>query len=173
MGGILSYRTGVPFSPVTRVRTRGFLFAPSRPNLNPGWSNNPISGVTAGCNYPGTKEVMVEPGRKLGGADFYFDPCAFSVPEPGTLGNAGRNTIISPSTFSMDISLQRDFLLDSKRRLQFRADIFNLTNHPNFSRLATNVIFSGASGRLSPSVGTPLSTLTTARQIQFALRFSF
>ncbi|MBI2820162.1 MAG: TonB-dependent receptor [Acidobacteria bacterium] len=173
VGGILSYRTGVPFSPTIRVRTRNFLFAASRPNLNPGWSNNPISGVTAGCNYPGTNEVMVEPGRKLGGPDFYFDPCAFSVPKPGTLGNAGRNTLISPSTFSMDVSLQREFLLDSKRRLQFRADIFNLPNHPNFGRLATNVIFSGASGRLAPSVGRPLSTLTTARQIQFALRLSF
>ncbi|MCZ6491175.1 MAG: TonB-dependent receptor [Acidobacteria bacterium] len=153
MGGIVSFRTGTPFTPQIRVRTPGFLFSPTRPNLLPGRSNNPV----------------------LGGPDKYFDSSVYAVPEPGTLGNAGRNTITAPSVFRMDISLQREFLLDAKRRLQFRAEIFNVLNHPNFGRVSggSTVVFSGESGRLNSTAGRIRETSATSRQIQFALRFSF
>ena len=153
LGGIVSWRTGTPFSPGIRVRTPGFLFAAKRPNLLPGRSNNPV----------------------LGGPNRYFDSSVYAVPEPGTLGNTGRNTITAPSVLGMDISLQREFLLDARRRLQFRAEIFNLLNHPNFSGLSggSAVVFSGESGRPNPTAGRIKQTITTARQIQFALRFSF
>ena len=165
LGGIIRFRSGTPFSPQVNVRTPGYLFETTRPNLAPGRSNNPVEGVTASCEG-------VEAGQKLGGPDLYFDPCAFSFPEPGTLGNAGRNTLMAPSVFNVDISLQREFLLDAKRRLQFRAEFFNLPNHPNFGQASTS-IFVGSSGRLNPTAGRIRSTATTARQVQFALRFSF
>jgi hypothetical protein len=72
----------------------------------------------------------------------------------------------------MDISLQREFLLDSRRRLQFRADIFNLPNHPNFTAPSA-VVFSGESGGRTTTAGRISRTATTSRQIQFALRLSF
>ncbi len=173
IGGILSLRSGTPITPRVRSRTPGFLFAANRPNLLPGFSKNPTEGVTAGCNLGTGQEV--QPGRKLGGPDLLFDPCAFSPPEPGTLGNVGRNTMIAPSVFSADISLQREFALDSSKRLQFRAEIFNLLNHPNFGTpdRVSSVVFSGTSARRNPSAAKVVSTVTTARQIQFALRFSF
>ena len=149
------------------------LFAPNRPNLRPGYSKNPTEGATVGCNLGTDQEIT--PGRKLGGPDLVFDPCAFAPPAAGTLGNVGRNTIISPPIFNADISLQRDFSLDSKRQLQFRVEIFNLLNHPNFSETdrGSSIVFSGASARRNPNAGRIVSTATTARQIQFALRFSF
>ena len=173
VGGILSLRSGTPFTPLVSTRRPGFLFAANRPNLRPGYSKNPTEGVTDGCNAGTNQEVR--PGQRLGGPDLLFDPCAFEAPAAGTLGNMGRNTMISPPVFSTDISLQREFSLDSKRRLQFRAEIFNLPNHPNFSETdrASSVVFSGASARRNPSTGKAVSTVTTARQIQFALRFSF
>ena len=173
VGGILSLRSGTPFTPLVRMRSPGFLFAANRPNLVPGYSTNPTEGVTGGCHAGSNQEVR--PGQSLGGPDLLFDPCAFEAPAPGTLGNVGRNTMISPRVFSTDISLQREFALDSKRRVQFRAEIFNLPNHPNFSETdrASSVVFSGASARRNPSTGKVVSTVTTARQIQFALRFSF
>ncbi|MBI4459932.1 MAG: TonB-dependent receptor [Acidobacteria bacterium] len=168
LGGILSLRSGTPFHPLVNVRTPGFLFEANRPNLLPGRSNNPIAGVTAGC-------VEVTPGEALGGPERYFDPCSFRIPEPGTLGNAGRNTIIAPSVFNMDISLQKEFLLGAERRLQFRAEFFNLPNHTNLAAPSrgSTVLFSGVSARPNPTAGRIVRTITTARQIQFALRFSF
>ena len=169
LGGIVSYRTGVPSTVQVNVRTPGYLFAPERPNLIAGRSNNPTEGVSAGC-------VGITAGQKLRTPELYYDPCAFSIPPPGTLGNLGRNTVIAPSVFNADVSLQKDFSLDARRRLQFRAEFFNLLNHPNFGKNQGNtlVVFSGSSGRRNSSAGrrTP-PTVTTPRQLQFALRFSF
>jgi len=168
LGGIVSYRRGVPSTIFVSVRTTGYLASPSRPDLIAGQSNNPTQGVTAGC--PG-----VAAGQKLGTPELYYDPCAFSLPGSGTLGNLGRNTVISPSVFNADVSLQKEFSLDARRRLQFRAEFFNLGNHPSFGRNTggTPVVFSGNSGRRGSSAGRLSQTVTTARQLQFALRFSF
>jgi hypothetical protein len=168
LGGILSYRTGTPTTIGVNVRTPGYLFAPTRPNLVAGESNNPTEGVTAGCSG-------IEAGRELGTPDLYYDPCAFSLPPPGTLGNLGRNTVIAPSVLNADVSLQKEFSIDSEKRLQFRAEIFNLLNHANFNGNQGNtaVVFSGSSGRRSSSAGRLSSIVGTARQLQFALRLSF
>jgi len=168
LGGIISYRTGVPSTVAVNVRTPGYLFETTRPNLIAGRSRNPTEGVTEGC-------LGVEAGRELGTPQLYFDPCAFSLPPPGTLGNAGRNTIISPSVLNADVSVQKEFSIDSEKKLQFRAEFFNLLNHPNFDRNEGNTVtvFSGSSGRRSSSAGRLSATVGTARQIQFALRLSF
>lgn len=168
LGGIVSYRTGVPSTAEVNVITPGYLFAPTRPNLIVGQSLNPTAGTTQGC-------LGVAAGQELGTPQLYFDPCAFSLPLPGTLGNAGRNTIISPSVLNADVSVQKEFSIDSEKKLQFRAEFFNLLNHPNFDRNEGNTVtvFSGSSGRRSSSAGRLSSTVGTARQIQFALRLSF
>lgn len=176
IGGIVNWRTGIPYNATVNMRTEGYLFAPARPNLLPGQSNNPTQGVTAGCGeiQPDGK-LKIPAGQQLGTRDRYYDPCVFSAPSPGTMGNAGRNTIIAPSVFNMDISLQKDFSLDSKRRLQFRAEMFNVPNHTNFNmnQGGSTIVFRGATGALNSTAGRLGSTATTARQIQFALRLSF
>ncbi len=173
LGGILSLRSGTPFTATVSVRTPGYLFSARQPNLVPERSNNPVSGVSAGCNDPRTGLPAIEAGRPVGGPQLYFDPCSFSVPAPGTLGNAGRNTLLAPWGFNVDVSVQREFTVDSKRRLQFRAEIFNVPNRANFGR-ALSGVFSGAyPGRPNPTAGRINETVTTSRQVQFALRFSF
>jgi hypothetical protein len=173
-GGIVGFRSGVPATPQINVRRPGYLFAATRPNLLPGQNNNPTQGVSIGCNDPVTGATVVEAGRKLGGPSLFFDPCVFSVPDAGTLGNLGRNTLIGPSVFNMDVSLQREFSLGNSRRLQFRAEFFNVTNHPNFRTPATGsiVVFTGLGG-FNPTASRYTATATTSRQTQFALRFSF
>ncbi|MBI3933407.1 MAG: TonB-dependent receptor [Acidobacteria bacterium] len=170
LGGIVAIRSGTPFSPRSSVRTTGYLFAATRPNLIDPENKNPTSGTTAGCFGD-----SIQAGRKLGGPDLYFDPCVYNVPAAGTMGNAGRNTLIGPSVFIVDLSIQRDFVLDSQRRVSFRAEIFNLPNHTNFGGGASNRIFTGSTERprVSSSAGKIRSTATTSRQIQFALRFTF
>lgn len=167
VGGILSFRTGVPTTPQINIRRAGYLFAATRPNLLEGQSNNPTEGSSIGCGAAQT-------GQELGGPNLWFDPCVFDVPAAGTLGNLGRNTLIGPSVFNVDVSLQREFALGSNRRLQFRAEFFNLMNHPNFRTPTGNslVLFTG-SGRFNPSAVRYTGTATTSRQTQFALRLSF
>ncbi len=173
VGGITSLRSGTPFTATVSVRTPRYLYAATQPDLIPGRSLNPTSGTTAGCKDPQTQQVIAEPGEKLGGPDLYFDPCSFAVPAPGTIGNVGRNTLTSPQVFNLDLSLQRDFVLGSEKRLQFRAEMFNVPNHANFGR-PSNGVFSGTfPGRPNPTAGRITSTNTTSRQIQFALRLSF
>jgi hypothetical protein len=167
VGGIFSFRNGVPVTPQINVRRSGYLFSANRPNLLPSQSNNPTHGPSIGC-------AAVEAGRAVGSPNLFFDPCVFAVPEAGTLGNLGRNTLIGPSVFNLDVSLQREFGLGSSRRLQFRAEFFNLTNHPNFRTPASGSIqvFTG-SGRFNTTAWRYTGTATTSRQTQFALRFSF
>ena len=167
VGGIFSFRNGVPTMPQINVRRSGYLFAANRANLLPDQNNNPTQGVSIGCS-------AVESGRNVGGPDLFFDPCVFGVPGAGTLGNVGRNTLIGASVFNLDVSLQREFSLGNSRRLQFRAEFFNLMNHPNFRTPGGNSIrvFTG-SGRFNPTAWQYTGTSTTSRQIQFALRFSF
>ena len=168
LGGIVSFRTGTPFTVQINTRTPGYLFSPTRPNLKAGSSNNPVTGITQGC-------AGVTPGQKLGTPDLNYDPCAFELPAPGTLGSLGRNTLIGPTVVNADASLQKEFSIDSKRRLQLRMEMFNVLNHPNFNKNQGNtaIVFSGSSGRRNSTAGRSALSVTTARQLQFALRFSF
>ena len=79
-----------------------------------------------------------------------------------------------PIPESKYVSLQREFSLGNGRRLQFRAEFFNLPNHPNFRTPGGGsiVVFTG-SGRFNPAAWRYTGTATTARQTQFALRYSF
>ncbi|OFV99798.1 MAG: hypothetical protein A3F68_10845 [Acidobacteria bacterium RIFCSPLOWO2_12_FULL_54_10] len=165
LGGIVSMRTGSPMTAGVSARRTGYLFNANRPNQASGRNNNPIEGTSSGCG-------TIPAGSALGSSELYFDPCAFLLPKEGTLGQVGRNTMQAANIFTMDLSLQKEFLLDSKRRLQFRSEFFNLPNHLNLGRPSTNV-FVGSTGRLSSTAGKIRSQATTPRQIQFALRLSF
>jgi hypothetical protein len=68
----------------------------------------------------------------------YFNPLAFAIPTPGHFGTAGRNTIPGPGLFSMNLSLSRSFRLgDDRRRVEFRIDSSNFTNHVNITNFGT------------------------------------
>ncbi|OFV98453.1 MAG: hypothetical protein A3F68_00195 [Acidobacteria bacterium RIFCSPLOWO2_12_FULL_54_10] len=168
IGGIMNIRTSQPFETIYRISTPGYLFISRRPNLVAGRSNNHVSGVSTGCGH-------IPAGTPLGTRELYFDPCDFSAPAPGIIGNAGRNTMIGPRTVSMDLSLQKEFSIDSERALEFRAEFFNFPNHTNFSfpNDGSATIFRNAAGTLNPNAGRLTSTNGTPRQIQFALRLNF
>src|SRR5262249_51224921 len=63
----------------------------------------------------------------------WFNTAAF-VPAPaGTFGNAGRNVVIGPRTNSADFSVMKVMQIAERANLQFRAEFFNIFNHPNFA----------------------------------------
>jgi hypothetical protein len=93
-------------------------------------------------------------------------------------GNAGRNILISPGVTSLDFSLFKNNYIkriSERFNIQFRAEIFNILNHPNFAPPVTpdnTDIFDGT-GAPTGVAGLLTKTTTTAREIQFAVKVIF
>jgi len=94
----------------------------------------------------------------------WFNTAAFAFPAPGTFGNAGRNILDGPGYQNVNASLVKNTHLTEQVNLQFRAEFFNLFNHPNFN-LPDN--FLG-----SPTFGV-ISSAREPRHIQFGLKLLF
>jgi hypothetical protein len=86
------------------------------------------------------------------------------VTQAGQFGNEGRNVVRGPGIEDVDLSLFKYFAIDERRRVQFRAECFNLLNHPNFG-LPENDLESPAFGQILQA-GPP-------RLLQLALKFVF
>ena len=63
----------------------------------------------------------------------YLNGAAFVQPAFGTFGNLGRNAIFGPRFWNMDFSVTKNTPLTERLNLQFRAELFNIFNHPNFA----------------------------------------
>src|SRR5262245_26437720 len=69
----------------------------------------------------------------------WFDTQCFGVPADNTFGNVGRNTLIGPGTFNVDMGIHKDFALRERLRLQLRGEFFNTFNHTQFNNPDTTV----------------------------------
>jgi hypothetical protein len=79
-------------------------------------------------------------GQSLASSSYFFNPAAFTSPAPGQYGNAGRNTIPGPGSFSVNAAFGRSFQFgDTRRRLEFRAQANNIFNNVNYSSYNTVV----------------------------------
>ena len=84
---------------------------------------------------------------------------------PYRFGTSGRNVIIGPGIVELDSSLQKSFSVTERAHLDFRAEFFNLPNHPIFSEPGSTIG--------TPTYGVISSTSLPSRQIQFALKLIF
>ncbi len=115
--------------------------------------------------------VGVSPYPARQPVDAWLNPAAFQMPASGTFGNLGRNTIFGPDLVQLDASLSRQVRVREKFVAQFRGEVFNVQNHPNFA--APNTTFGTAAfGRILSTVGRTLG-MGTSRQIQFGVRLDF
>jgi hypothetical protein len=96
----------------------------------------------------------------------WFDPAAYAPPAQFTYGNAQRNSLFGPGYFTWDASLMKNTAITERVNLEFRAEFFNILNHPTFSAPAANISVPAQVGRIT-------STANTPRDIQFGLRLSF
>ena len=94
----------------------------------------------------------------------WFNTAAFAFPTPGTFGNAGRNILDGPGFQNVNMSLVKNTALTERVNLQFRAEAFNLFNHPNFN-LPDNFLGSPTFGRITSA--------RDPRHIQFGLKLLF
>jgi trimeric autotransporter adhesin len=72
-------------------------------------------------------------------AGSFLNPAAYTAPLPGEWGNAGRDTIIGPSQFSLNASAGRNFRISDRMSLDLRVDSTNPLNHVVFTAWNVNV----------------------------------
>jgi len=106
-----------------------------------------------------------------------IDPSAFTAASSG-LGDAPRNFAKGFAAVQMDLAVRREILIYQNLRLQFRAEAFNIFNHPNFGTINAQFgqsTFGQATGTLASSLGivSPLYQQGGPRSMQFALKFIF
>jgi hypothetical protein len=191
------------------------------PRIGDGWQINGILTLRSGSpfhvnlfdDYNGTGEFFPRPdlvGDPFAGTrtpDNFLNLSAFKVPctldpsgdgsaascIPGTqhFGSLGRNALVGPGYANFDLSLFKTTRLGEQVRLQFRAEVFNLFNHPNFSSpllpgFSADASFNGidpVTGRgigflpitVTPDVGigNPFLGGGGSRNIQLAVRLTF
>jgi hypothetical protein len=89
-----------------------------------------------------------------------------SGPGPFSFSNTGRNFVIGPGLQNWDIGISKRFnLAGDNTWMQFRAEFFNIANHPNFGQPG-NVAGTG-------SFGTIATTASDSRELQFGLKLNF
>jgi hypothetical protein len=109
-------------------------------------------------------------------ADVYqnwFNPAAFAVPANNTWGNSGRNIARGPGYWEMDSALEKKTPLTEKVSLKFRAEAFNLFNHPILADPAANISSASSFGVITSTLNTGAVGTGTPRRIQFMLRLEF
>ncbi len=175
IGAIVSFQSGQPFT-IYRSGYQSFtslITGADRPDL----IADPYAAGPVAANPDPTCHTTIAQGGRAADhtrtVQTWVNPCAYSNPNllgQFRFGTSPRNGVIGPKLTNVDLGLSRSIpLFRESQQLTFRADVFNLFNHPNFdppqnifdSRNFTSLSSSNRFGTRPP------------RQIQLALRYSF
>ena len=96
--------------------------------------------------------------------DRWFDTSAFVAPAVYTYGNSGTGILTGPTTFRVDLALERHFAMREHLDLNFRAEAFNAFNRANFDNPNSTI------GNANAGV---ISGTSDPRVMQMALKLSF
>lgn len=211
MGGILNFRSGVPIDVLITRPDLAYVGNAGTPYAGRVYSSPIVTGgvvqTRAVVNVPGggasrnvrRPNVVTGVNTYMRSGRLLLNPAAFSVPAPGTFGNFRRNDLTGPNLGQLDITMGKNFHVTERAGLEFRAEFYNILNHPNFanpgtvrlnqglptSATATGIqpgaAFTGALAGQTASAGfgTLTSTVSnqvglgTNRQMQFSLRATF
>jgi TonB dependent receptor len=107
-----------------------------------------------------------------------LNPAAFATPAGSNFGNAPRNFVRGFGVAQGNVAVRRQFPLHEGVNLQFRAEAFNVFNHPNFGYVdpvLTDATFGQATKMLNQSLGTVSAQYQQGgpRSMQFALKLQF
>ena len=156
--GVYTFASGRPFTVSSGGTIAGSLDAFGAVAATPNQIGTPVIVGNVNCWYFVAKNAACTALRP----DLTD---AFQLQSPGFLGDVGRNTLRGPHTNVFDFALMRDFPIHESAALQFRWEVFNLTNTVQFGQPSNN-FSSGSAGAITSLAGDP-------RVMQFALRLSF
>ncbi|GGG65465.1 TonB-dependent receptor [Edaphobacter dinghuensis] len=140
---ILSLQSGMPVTVTQATNNNAFAgFALQRPNL---------------VGKPNLPAAQRTPAK-------FFNTKAFATVPQFVIGDASRNPVRGPAYRDLDIALIKHTTLPGETDMEFRGEIFNITNTPEFSQP------NGSFG--SAAFGSITSTTTDPRVVQFAIRLS-
>jgi len=155
-----------------------------------------IINTPGGGNSRNVRRPDVVPGVPQFLANGNINPAAFSIPLPGTFGNLVRNSVHGPGFAQADLIVVKRIPIHESISAEFRTEIFNVFNHPNFANppaqlgnilpsgpganfpqpgqayAASGANSAGAFGKIVSTVGTTVG-IGTNRQVQFAIRLNF
>jgi hypothetical protein len=205
VGGIVNFRGGLPMDVLITRPDIAYVGNVGTPIAGQVFANPILSGTvvqtTAVVNTPGggnsrnIRRPNIVPGVNpfIKSGIQFLNPAAFTTPAPGTFGNATRNNLSGPNLAQLDFTLGKSFRAAEHASFDFRADIYNILNHPNYANpgnlrlnqtLATAVgngaqpgtpftlANAGSAGQLSSTVGNQVG-IGANRQIQLSVRFNF
>jgi hypothetical protein len=141
MNGILSLNSGRPFTATA----------------------NDVSNTGAGHQSRANCLGEAQPSGFDKTNDRWFDTTKFAQPAAFTFGTCGSNTLRGPGQKSLNASLFRSFPLPNDRRIEFRAEAFNLLNWKNWALPGASVANAATFGRITSTIGDP-------REMQFAVK---
>lgn len=201
VGEVLNFNSGLPFEVrVTRPDivyrdTRNNTFAASPIVVNGTPVTVPVINVPGGGNFRNFRRadyVGGDPFLHTGDKRFFLNPAAFAIPDPGRVGNLGRNVLHGPILSQFDLTVQKQFPVSERARLEFRGEIYNLFNRANFANPPVQLNQSLGTGTNQIQPGQPFTAsaaggafgvfnstveravgLGAARQMQLSVRLSF
>jgi hypothetical protein len=164
--GVLILQSGTPFSVFDPAGGSAYALA------SPSSTATFVSGFS--CNNASSSGSPTSRlGNWVNAAAYQPDPTATLADgsaSDGTLyGNTPRNCIIGPPQKNVDLTLGKAFKITEGQAIRFRADFFNLFNHPSFANPAAPAVGSSPGSGSAPIT----STVGTPRLIQFSLKYSF
>lgn len=98
----------------------------------------------------------------------FLDPSKMTA---GQFGNGGRNILIGPGFSEWDVAAIKNFAIMERARLQFRAQAFNVANHPSFTGIDTTARFDSA-GKPAQTYGA-VTSVGPARTLELGLKLLF
>jgi hypothetical protein len=148
--GIVLLQSGMPFAITQTTNFNSFAgFGVQRPN------------VVASPNLPSGQRSP----------DKWFNTAALQEAPQFTLGNASRNPVRGPNYRDADVAFIKHTRLREQLELEFRAEIFNLTNTPAFAQ--PNGVLSPSTQTSKSAFGTITATAADPRVIQFGLKLNY
>ena len=144
LGGVTSFQTGQPFSISYTAPGSQTYGASGRANRVPG--------------------VPLYPAQKTRAE--WFNPAAFTAPPAYTFGTSGYDMMWGPHYQNWDMNLEKNTAINERYKLQLRAEVFNIANHPNFSVPSASLTTPSSFGVIS-------SVVNENRTVEFAAKFRF
>lgn len=155
VSGFITWESGRPFT----------VFSGSNTFSNARQTPASCSGCTSSDG-----ELFIDPSSSFYAYFNDAQKAQFSLPAAGSFSNTGRNFFRGPGYFDIDATFAKNiyFTGDTRYRLQIRADVVNLTNHPNFG-FPTAIFTSSTFGRIRDSMDSNYQP----RKFQLGAKFYF